>query len=89
MKRWSRVNRPMHCGRCGDLQSPGAPVLEYVIGVHTFIRCATCEGGAPPDLPLVIEHTTAPLPTLDFSRLGLLPIDYKARAAEREPGEEG
>jgi hypothetical protein len=93
MKTWIRANRrSISCGLCGEVQDVGAPIVEYQVRGVVLIRCAGCEGGAPPDLPLIIERQKAPLPTLNWSRLGLLPLDFKTRAAvedEREPGEEG
>ena len=92
MRTWTRATHTRQCGLCGEPQRVGAPILEYVIANHTFVRCSTCEGGAPPDLPLIIERQDHPQPALNWGRLGLLPLDFKTRAAvedEREPGEEG
>jgi hypothetical protein len=49
-------------------------------------RCANCAGPAPPDLPTVIVQDDLP-PPLDFTRIGLLPLDFSRR--DRTPGEEG
>ena len=96
MRTWTRARRICECGLCGQALAVGDPIVEYVTDrwtkLLTFIRCASCEGGAPPDLPLVIERQEHPRPTLNWTRLGLLPLDFKTRAAvedEREPGEEG
>jgi len=71
-------------------------VLEAVKGARREkVRCARCEGPAPPDLPPLIERRE-PDPARTFTRVGALrlplgapPADWKTRAAEREPGEEG
>lgn len=57
------------------------------------IRCEACAGPAPADLPPlevrapeVAWRPLVPIPT----GVGVLPFDFKARAAgDREPGEEG
>ena len=67
-------------------------------------RCAKCEGPAPPDLAPYVARTTEITPSA-LHRVGTLvplewkptrargpsaaPADWKMRAAEREPGEEG
>ena len=88
MKTWRRAPAARRCGCCGDQIPTGAPLLEYHVGDHIRLpRCETCAGEpAPADLPLTIG--TQKLPPLDMTRLGILPLDFKARAA-REPGEEG
>jgi len=84
------------CGRCGATIAKGDPVLRIVMvrGGHTlrFVRCAKCDGPAPPDLPPLVVRSTTIAPSA-LHRVGtLLPfVDWKTRAAERErePGEEG
>jgi hypothetical protein len=70
-------------------------VIEMTRGprarVLRFFRCDACEGPAPPDLPPFVERLTAIAPSA-LHRVGaLLPFerDWKTRAAEREPGEDG
>jgi hypothetical protein len=95
MRRWERATRHVLCGGCGAAIETGDPVLVYFGATagatpRRFIRCASCGGGAPPDLPTAIVFDPTPLPRLDMTRLGVLPLDFRTRAAgEREPGEEG
>lgn len=90
MTRWTRTPTDRMCGRCAGLIRSGSAVLVIELPQlsHTKIRCETCGGGAPPDLPLVIEQK-ATTPTSTWSRVGLLPFDVKMAQAGREPGEEG
>jgi len=90
---WTRTALPILCGRCGRQLAKGDPVLVIELpGARRtlrFLRCDRCEGPAPPDLPALIVHggiVTTPLVRLGA---GMLPLDWKMRAAEREPGEEG
>jgi len=94
MREWTRARGTRHCGGCGAEIRVGDAMIEYTFKRAngrslTLRRCAECEGGAPPDLPTIIEFDRTPKPAIDFTRIGLLPLDYKQRAAEREPGEEG
>jgi hypothetical protein len=85
------------CGCCKAFIRKGAPIFVYELaGVkgrqREKVRCVTCAGPAPPDLPPLIE--LAPLPPPRMVRLipgtPALPLDWKQRAtAEREPGQEG
>jgi hypothetical protein len=50
---WTRADRDGFCGGCGESFVSGDQIrLTSVIGVtRRFVRCATCAGGAPPELP--------------------------------------
>jgi hypothetical protein len=94
---WIRASLPTHCGRCGGDVHKGDPILviELVRAEHVlrFVRCAACEGPAPPDLPPFVERSNVILASA-LRRVGrLLQFDFvpdgKTRAAEREPGEDG
>jgi len=86
--RWSRATVPQLCGSCRRQIVAGEALLVLGVGVGdragkiTKVRCTTCVGPAPPDLPDRIEQ--APRPALDMTRIGLLPLQWS-----REPGEEG
>ena len=99
---WERAPVPTLCGGCNALIDKGDPLLRITMArggrVLRFVRCARCEGPAPPDLPALVER--APIAPSALHRVsGLLPFgrqpvdpvarDWKTRAAEREPGEEG
>ena len=100
MKTWERAAWPTACGGCGRLLEAGDPLFVLTIERGTLtsirrLRCDTCEGPAPPDLPPFIERTSpiTPTPLTRFAPvlpLGMPLADWKARATdEREPGEEG
>lgn len=98
MRTWQRAKWPRHCGRCGVLLRVGDPFLAYEGAVGpigtvkpiTFVRCAECEGGAPPDLPALVERVVEQPAMVPVRQLMGLPLDWSRRAAgEREPGEEG
>jgi hypothetical protein len=97
---WHRAPVPTLCGGCNALIDKGTPLLRITMArggrVLRFVRCAACEGPAPPDLPALVER--APIAPSALHRVStLLPLgpkriaDWKMRAAERErePGEEG
>lgn len=89
MTRWERIRSPTHCGGCGAQLEVGAPVLVHFAATQgrrprRFLRCGACVGGVPPDLPTEIVYAE-PRPALDFTRVGLLPLEFQLR----EPGEEG
>jgi len=78
------------CGLCPKQIAVGAPVLELRIdGLRAVrLRCESCAGPAPPDLPPLGDAPPRPAPlTGIMKRMGLLPLDDAAR--EREPGQEG
>lgn len=98
---WIRNPIPTCCGHCGGVLEKGDAALVITMArggrVLRFVRCAACEGPAPPDLPAFVERSTAIAPSA-LHRVGaLLPfgprpssgVDWKTRAAEREPGEDG
>ena len=94
MTKWVRATVDTICGRCGGHVGRGEPVLLIELAglkaARRKVRCAKCDGPAPPDLPPLIERT--PEPGRVFSKLGqLLPLDWKTRGAggDREPGQEG
>jgi hypothetical protein len=93
--RWTRVAVATLCGGCGQALPAGHPVftieLAGVKGARRFkVRCESCAGPAPPSLPAVVQERVWP-PPLAFVRFAAagLPLDFKMRQAEREPGEEG
>lgn len=87
MTTWTRDRALRHCGQCGQRIPVGDVFLLVTFRGLTFkkYRCATCAGPAPPDLPAHIEQT--PLPPIDLTRIGLLPLDFSRR--DRDPGQEG
>lgn len=94
MTGWTRTPLQRVCGRCAGHIDRGAPiyVMELARLSHTKIRCESCAGPAPDDLP---PFTELPRPTpsapLSFARFSVsaLPFDYKQAQAGRDPGEEG
>lgn len=62
MRKWMRLESWRLCGQCGVHLGFGDPVLTIQLpGLHRhLIRCQTCVGPAPPDLPLlpVKSHMT-------------------------------
>jgi hypothetical protein len=105
MRSWAREPLGCACGRCGEPIAVGDPELLITIaGVRqAFVRCAACEkqfgdGDDPPaDLPPLARHRAepmAPAPPVFYgftakALAAALPFDWRARAAGREPGEEG
>jgi hypothetical protein len=87
MTTWTRERGLQHCGQCGQEIPAGDVLLRITFGgcKAKKYRCVTCAGPAPPELPAHIEQT--PLPPIDLTRLGLLPLDFSRR--DRAPGEEG
>jgi len=85
--RWTRAKVPTLCGRCARRIEVGDPLLLLTIGSATKpipkVRCTSCYGPAPPDLPSALELREA-RPPIDMTRLGLLPLVWS-----RDPGEEG
>jgi len=87
--RWTRARVATLCGSCHRHIVAGEPLLQLAVGVGAKtgrivkVRCTTCVGPAPPDLPERIE-LEPPRPALDMTRIGLLPLQWT-----REPGEEG
>lgn len=59
------------------------------VGRTVKVRCRSCaDGPVPDDVPEV--DLVAPKVATTVSALGLLPLDWRRRAAgDREPGEEG
>lgn len=82
MSTWTRAEaRWRKCGKCGHPIGIGDPVLVMTFGKATLVRCATCAGGAPPDLPARIELTKRP--RLDVAaRFGLLPLEFSKHGQE-------
>ncbi len=97
MPTWTRAVRDTEsCGKCGEAITVGEPMRTYRLpGVTSVkVRCAACaDDPVPTDLPRVADRVpgTAP-PPVDLSRLGqrfsALPLDGKALAIGREPGED-
>jgi hypothetical protein len=91
MRTWTRAALDHVCGRCGLPIGKGDPLVRVTLaGVgHALLRCQACESATegtmpPPDLPTE-GRTATTRPALDFTRLGLLPLDF----SRREPGMEG
>jgi len=89
VKFWDRASRLQLCGRCGRHIEKGDPLLVITIGSTVQkVRCATCDGPAPPDLPPFIS-TKAEFARAPIALRGLLPLDWKALGAgDRQPGED-
>jgi hypothetical protein len=91
MRTWTRAPLGTHerCGQCGAVIAPGAPVLRITLPavVRALRRCEACVGPAPPDLPALIVRAPAPIAWAPVARVAA--FDWRARAAGREPGEEG
>jgi hypothetical protein len=87
---WRRAVMTMHCGRCGAEIAQAAPMLLITIAsVHrSVVRCVACEGPAPELPPVVEPPPVVALPSFVPVRQ-LLPLDWRSRAAGRDPGEEG
>src|SRR5262252_2298249 len=72
---WQRAGIGTLCGRCGATIAKGDPVLRIVMvrGGHTlrFVRCAKCDGPAPPDLPPLVVRSTTIAPSA-LHRVGTL-----------------
>lgn len=82
MRTWTRAAMDHVCGRCGEPIAKGDALVRITVpGVHqALLRCQACElateGTAPPaDLPPVRDER----PPLDFTRIGLLPLDFSHR----------
>jgi len=93
MREWTRATRPRLCGKCGLVIGTGEAIQEIRFLGITKVRCSRCET-APPDLPpLIVKDTREdgrPMnraPVQSVARI--LPLDWKARGAGREPGQEG
>lgn len=83
MQHWARVKRARICGGCGRTLAIGDPVLVITLARQVDkIRCATCNGPAPPDLP---DYR----PGADPLQLPALLQPMKRLPFDREPGEEG
>jgi hypothetical protein len=80
MRTWTRAPRVRRCGRCGTDVAVGAPYLSIRLAGtgRELVRCATCEGPAPPDLPALIEPRSAHEP-INLTRFGILPMDFSRR----------
>jgi hypothetical protein len=94
MTKWTRVRglRTLRCGGC-DCEIPiGAPVKVFAIGAIVKVRCQSCDGPAPPDLPIdpVFDDDAPTRPLVQLRNL--LPLDWRPTVSamrEREPGEDG
>jgi len=88
MTTWTRDRAPRRCGQCGQLIRAGDVLLRITFGSCKAkkFRCTACAGPAPLDLPPHVDEITR-RPTLDFTRIGLLPLDFSRR--DRDPGQEG
>jgi hypothetical protein len=56
MKRWERATRNRRCGCCGEPIHHGDPVLVLTIQAVVKVRCVSCDGPAPADLPALRPH---------------------------------
>jgi hypothetical protein len=93
MSAWARVppGDGVFCGGCGALLPPDAAVCWVRIAhvARPLARCAACAGPAPPDLPARPARVPdAPAVGAFVPVGGLLPFDWRLRAAGREPGED-
>jgi hypothetical protein len=81
---WTRLAIGARCGGCGRELEKGDPVLVRRISTMTrrFIRCTTCEGPAPPDLPALIVTRSAYEP-INLTRFGILPMDFSRKDPHR------
>ncbi len=54
MTQWERVSFTAKCGECGAILADSTPMLTIQLSNvrRKLIRCQTCAGPAPPDLPL-------------------------------------
>lgn len=89
MREWQRLRLARLCGRCGRLCAVGDPVLIIAAARWRKVRCATCAGEPPPELPALCERVEESRPMVPIRRLAGLSLDWKRAAAQREPGEEG
>jgi hypothetical protein len=96
MRTWARAPLGTHerCGQCGAAIPAGAPLLRITLPavVRALRRCEACAGPAPPDLPPL--PVVAPPPPVAWTpaftpTARIAAFDWRARAAGREPGEEG
>jgi hypothetical protein len=80
MTTWTRDHTVRRCGHCGQEIPIGDVFLLLSLNGKLLkkYRCQACAGPAPPDLPTVIEEAPPP-PALDFTRIGLLPLDFSRR----------
>jgi hypothetical protein len=97
MSAWARVppGDGVFCGGCGDLLPPDAAVCWVRIPrvARLLPRCAACAGPAPLDLPPLVVAAPPPVPRRPLPAwvpvAQIAAFDWRARAAGREPGEEG
>lgn len=81
------------CGKCHTTIRRGEPLLEFFFAAvkHPKKRCVACaDYPLPDDLPALVDRapvSTAPMVHLRTG-LGMLPLDFKTRQVEREPGED-
>ena len=86
VKVWERAIVDVRCGLCGAPIPRGTPCHVYVFPYVEKVRCATCAGEAPPELPALPVRQPEPPPALPFVRFGpsMLPLDFKQRQAKDE-----
>lgn len=107
MTKWTRATLATICGGCNRVIALGAPMKLLELGTvqggrRIKVRCETCDGPAPPDLPLLIvkrdpkdAHGAASAEPFALARFtpDMLPLTFKRNPIEkpidREPGEEG
>jgi hypothetical protein len=85
MRTWTRAALDHVCGRCGQTIAQGDPLVRVTLaGVgHALLRCQACESATegtapPPELPTE-RRADQIKPPLDFTRVGLLPLDFSRR----------
>ncbi len=84
MRTWRRATGMQRCGLCDRSIPQGEPVIAVSLPAikRELVRCVTCVGPAPPDLPALVERApdSAPMkPLRDVART--VAVDFKARAA--------
>jgi hypothetical protein len=97
MKTWGLAPIDGLCGRCGHRIRRDEPRLMLTIDVLKKIRlrCVACAGEpVPTDLPPLVVPPAIIVPTYKrkhaplFASVGALALDWKAKQAGREPGED-
>lgn len=90
---WGRAVMVLRCGLCGASIPKGDPLVRVRVPVlkRALYRCKACVGPAPSNLPALVERELGPFKPFVHILTGAdaLPLDFKAAAAGREPGEEG
>lgn len=84
MRTWDRAIVPVLCGFCGELVTPGDPVLVVTLPAidKPRYRCPGCVGEPVPELPAVVERGASTKRMTPIRALKVpLPADWKTRAS--------